>query len=83
MWEMVKVPSTQVITIAEYLEQGYEPFAVTSNTFNFETVWFKRNLEEVFPMIKESSSVVPEQRYEPDKGDSPKPAPKTKKKSGS
>lgn len=46
MWDLVKVRAENVNQVNEYLGKGYEPFAVSVDTYSSETVWLKKEVED-------------------------------------
>ena len=47
MWDMVRVDGREIQTINSYLKEGYEPFAVSTNSYDYVTVWMKREVNEI------------------------------------
>ena len=42
MWELAQVVVTDRDRIEAYLKEGYEPFAVTVDKYDLETIWFRK-----------------------------------------
>ena len=46
MWELVEVSAGRHDLVETRLKEGYEPFAVSTNSYNFVTIWMRRKVED-------------------------------------
>lgn len=45
MWELANARAASTNFVEEYLKEGYEPFAVSTDSNGFITIWFKREVK--------------------------------------
>ena len=47
MWELVPVPVGRKDVVESCLRENFEPFAVSTDSNSFVTIWFKRETNEI------------------------------------
>lgn len=47
MWELAKIQETEIQRVEEYLRLGFQPFAVSQDTWGVTTIWMKKETEEI------------------------------------
>ena len=47
MWQFVRVVAKDPIKVGAYLKDGYEPFAVSVDKYDQETVWLRKETDEI------------------------------------
>lgn len=47
MWEVASALVIKVVDVNQFLKDGYEPFAITTDKVGWERIWLKRKVKLV------------------------------------